>query len=117
MDINVPKIVRPLALAEYAPELAPLTLQVWVNPPRKLLAEILDQETQSEELAAQRMHRLYEIIAELWSQGPDPETHWTVDEVVKLIEEKRETDPALFGWLRTETFAMIGAYRNAKKKD
>ena len=36
---DIPRIVRPLALAEYAPEMGETCIQVWVNPPRRLIEE------------------------------------------------------------------------------
>jgi hypothetical protein len=39
---QVPRIVRPIRLAEYAPEMGEAMIEVWVNPPRKIMAEFFD---------------------------------------------------------------------------
>lgn len=116
MDINIPKIVRPLELSGYAPELDGVRIYVWVNPPRALLAELVDRVAEDAEDVEARLRRAYEIISTLWSQGADAETHWTAAEVERLIREKLDTDPSLFPWLREQTFSLIAAHRNAQKK-
>lgn len=39
MDIKIPKLVQPLDLSEYAPELKGQVLHVWVDPPRKIFQQ------------------------------------------------------------------------------
>lgn len=39
MKINVPKIVRPLYLSDYAESMGEQMIEVWVNPPADLLRE------------------------------------------------------------------------------
>lgn len=56
------------------------------------------------------------IFAQLWSQGSDPESRWTAEEIQALITRCLETDPALWGWLRGRTFRMITEYRAGQKK-
>lgn len=117
MRITVPKVVRPLKVAEYAQEFGELVIPVWVNPPRDLLGELIDcLKTVPEETREERAHRAIEIIAELWSQGSDQETHWTADEVITLASETMETDPQFWPWLRERTFDMIGEHRKQEKK-
>ncbi len=120
MKITVPKIVRELRVSEYAEEFGDLAIQVWVNPPRALLEELFEQmerkPEETDEHYAVKAGRVIEIIAELWSQGSDPETHWTKDELIQLGMETAETDPELWRWLRGRTFEMIGEHRRLEKK-
>jgi len=56
------------------------------------------------------------IFAELWSAGPDEGTHWTAEEIDRLIEGMGDTDPQLWPWLRDRTLAMIWEHRERTKK-
>lgn len=117
MKIIVPKVVRLLKVSEYAQEFGELAISVWVNPPRELLGELIEcLKVVPEETREERAKRAVEIIAELWSQGTDPETHWTAEEVITLASETMETDPKLWPWLRERTFELIGQHRNQEKK-
>lgn len=107
MKINIPKIVKKVEMAGYAPELAGAALMVWVNPARALLAELVAKDTSTERKA--------EIFAELWSQGPE-DTRWTGEEVLVLIVSTFETDPKLFEWMRDQTLGAIGEHRAGLKK-
>jgi len=49
MKINIPKVVIPVSLAEYAPELQGKFLHVWVNQPRERLREYDDLVTEMQE--------------------------------------------------------------------
>ena len=51
-------------------------------------------------------------FAQLWSQHPDAESHWTVAE----IEQVNEHDPALYKWLVQRSALMIDTFRADKKK-
>lgn len=106
MRIQVPKIVKPLRLADYAPELSAVTVFVWVNPPLEFLArrDALDGDG------------LLEWWAELWSQGSDVGARWTGAEVKGLIEETSDTDPGLWRWLVQRTWEMIAEHRTQQKK-
>lgn len=130
MKFEIPKITRAIDLVEYAPEWASLQIHVWVNPPLRLLQEhdqvlsdvrqaVKDNQVEghsaqsSIEKAADDLAR---IFSELWSQGPE-ETHWSAEEVVKLVEETRETDPQLWYWLRDKSIEAIREHRTQIKKD
>lgn len=142
MQINIPRIVRPLNLADYAPEYAGAVIQVWVNPPRGRLTEyvgyletvsaankvIADYDTLSDpggdeyasaEVAAQSLASTSELLirwmAEAWSQGP-PDSHWTADEIRQLIDKSVDDDPGLYPWLISSTLWMIRDYRSGQKK-
>lgn len=105
MNFEIPKIVKTLALKEYAPEFGDAVMHVWVNPPRKILMETKNKGADA----------VIALMSDLWSQGPDG-THVSTDEVVELVENTIETDPGLFLWMRDRTFEMIGAHRSTAKK-
>ena len=56
MKINIPKIILPVSMTDYAPELDGQFLQVWVNPPKSKLQEYDDlvTELQARELESAR---------------------------------------------------------------
>lgn len=106
MQIQIPRLVQPLPLADYAPELGAVTIFVWVNPPIEFLRR---RETLTDD----------EIDAwwvELWSQGSDPGTRWTAEDLQRLITETSSTDPGLWPWLARRTWELIGEHRAAAKK-
>lgn len=136
MKINVPKIIKQVNLAEYAPEID-TSVDVWVNPPRammlefyrlKALSQALSERlaTVPEDASEQRMaigKELNDVGIELvawhaaiWSQGQDEERHWTADEVNQLIDETVNTDPMLWYWLMIQTQKLIAEHRSEIKK-
>jgi hypothetical protein len=128
--INVPKVVRPLKLAEYAPEFEGEIL-VWVNPPRSILSmyaglagaaegALVELRAAGTEEAAQKVEKtgraLIEWYAGIWSQGPE-DTRWPVEQIKELIEGTVDTDPRLWPWLAAQTLRMISEHRAMVKKD
>jgi hypothetical protein len=132
MKFEIPKIVKPLRLADYDPAFGEAAFQVWVNPPRSSMAhywqlsqqavelkrQLNEPETDKEEIIA-RMERVgKQILAwfgEIWSQG-DEATRWTEAEIEELYESSRDTDPQLWPWLAEQTLAIITEHRSAQKK-
>lgn len=134
MQILVPPIVRPLALSEYAPELAGAPLVwVWVNPTRAFRQEYdaltTRRETANAALSAAKpsddLTALAEELsavglglarwyAQLWSQHPDAATHWTPEDVTQLANN--EDNPALYGWLCRQAWRLIREYRAGQEK-
>lgn len=55
-------------------------------------------------------------VSKLWSQGPE-DTCVSEDEVRRLVEETRETDPALFAWMISHSLEIIREHRNKLKKN
>ena len=114
-------------LQEYAAEWGSLQIQVWVNPPIRLLQahdQVLvdvrqaikcDDQAAAQTAIEHAAKDLVHIFAELWSQGAE-ETHWTETEVERLVEETQSTDPLLWNWLRERTIDMIREHRAAVKK-
>jgi hypothetical protein len=58
----------------------------------------------------QEKHRWY---ARLWSQGADPDTHWSANE----LNEMEKENPAFFEWLCIRTWKLIEEHRMAIKKN
>lgn len=147
MRISIPKILRRIDLADYAPELVhpdgkPILVWVWVNPPRDLMERrraILQTGgdairrlkdapaggTDGQGLTLEERRRIVADLAdtstgisawfaEIWSQGQDPETHWSAEDV--LTVGKNSTDPALYVWLQNRTMELIEEHRSGEKK-
>ncbi|PKN93019.1 MAG: hypothetical protein CVU44_11345 [Chloroflexi bacterium HGW-Chloroflexi-6] len=137
MKIEIPKIVRPLPLADYAPEYGEAVLQVWVNPPKALKDEmqacLVLTESVLEELRklkgpehkakrAELSAKMDEIgeqiigwLSKLWSQGPEA-TRLSIEDVKALIDNTRENDPVLYPWIVKRSWTMILEYRAGVKK-
>lgn len=132
MEFKLPKIVKPLNLADYDRLLEGLILQVWVNPPMNTRQQLLDIGTQfaqalktevpdnadpeteagivqnaTDALYAGRITWLSEIL----SQGPEA-THMTTGE----LEVKRQEDPAFIEWLMKRIGRMMTEHQSAEKK-
>lgn len=131
MKISIPKIIRPLRLAEYAPEYGEAQVQVHVNPSRETLHKVIHARRSIAALAEKgageapekylkELEKLVKQItgwvAEIWSQGEDAETHWTIEEVDQIIQHSADTDPALWPWLLNSTLDLILEHREAAKK-
>lgn len=139
MRFQVPKIVRPLTLTDYAPEMVkpgtaePLIVWVWVNPPVALLDAYDEALERGRELAAKlekaagddeiralaqelsaNGRRFAEWFAEIWSQGKDENTRWTAQDVLDMGSS--ETDPGLHSWLSARTRELIRAHREGQQK-
>lgn len=134
--IQIPKIVRPLRLADYAPEYGDAVIQVWVNPPRALVEEYrealelayaaqssiaggaLEEAGQGEALRqiSAAGERIIAWMAQIWSQGYDAESHWTAAEVQELVAHSEDRDPGLWPWLSAQTRNLILEHRTRAKK-
>lgn len=51
-----------------------------------------------------------------WSQGPDESTHWSEEDITRLVDYCVDQDPGLWEWLINRTQAMIEDYRRGQKK-
>jgi len=128
MNLLIPKITRPVPLTDYAPELVaapvtegaatePITVHVWVNPPRALLDEYWNavEAAQKAVAGAGEWNGFFaDWYAQLWSQHPDSATHWTAQAVKTLAAS--DTDPALYVWLVQKSHELIAAHRRGEKK-
>ena len=110
MELNFPKIVRPIDLGDYADEMKGQILQVWVNPATKFLNELNDQ---------YKAHldkddpQYLQSMSELLSQGEDK---IPVEDLEKMIAASLETDPAFWAWLQDKIVRMITDHRLGLKK-
>lgn len=140
MNISIPKIVKKIELKKYAEEFGEACVEVWVNPPARLI-ENLRLARQKFSAASQRISEVVstgkqlseeekpeiekaiheseqqqmEIYAELLSQGNE-ETRLGVDELKKMVEETGNTDPMFWPWLLTEIIESITGHRYSAKK-
>lgn len=138
MRIIVPPITRPISLTDYVAELVnedktPVTVYVWVNPPRELRNQLASLLAQTKELRArlekaggkddlgaigqemvQVSDGIFAFYAAIWSKHPNTATHWALDDVRALAGN--DTDPGLFDWLTTRTWETINAYQSGEKK-
>ena len=142
--ISIPRILRPLEFGDYAQELDGMVLQVWVNPPRKLVARYheiqqeisrlkdkmaelvelaksdgmgtdLSAEVDTLEQSIDAMNAdLFGWFAEVWSQGGQQETPETVK---AFALENIDTDPALWSFVTSRTVGMIRDHREGARKN
>lgn len=133
MQVNIPKIVKKIELKGYAAEFGDAYLEVWVNPPVKLIERIRlakekvrlldipkrtltpDEKEKVETAIRESWHEQASVYAELLSQGSD-ETHLSVEEVKRLAEGTVDTDPMFWAWLQAEIVEAINAHRFSAKK-
>lgn len=140
MKLNLPKIVRPVRLGDFAPEFEKrddgtlAEVMVWINPPAPVVAryeelrargvqvleKIKGSQDDADALTAARAEfeavaaSLQALYAELWSQA-GAETHWTAAEVKELAGDTE--NPTLFRWLTGRTIQMIYEHRSDLRKN
>jgi len=135
MRFEIPRMLRPLQLSDYAVEFGDAVIQVWVNPPgekRRTYGEIvglmdgikskIPADTPSSEQVEQLVEelrglqiRLIAWFSEIWSQGPQ-ETRWSEEDIRFLLDYSMDTDPKLWAWLVENTMRLIGEHRSRQKK-
>ena len=108
MKIKIPKVVTPVDFGEYAEELRGQSLWVWVNPPMEVLDKHAQIVTTAGKTQADDLRAWY---AAIWSEGAE-DTRWTVEE----LRELEQRDPALFGWMISETWKARRDHVDRKKK-
>ena len=133
MKINIPRVVRPVRLSDYAPEFGEQTIEMWVNPPRekrlafaaitaeyKVIQDQLNAAEEGDDTTAQ-VERIVELAgelhawyAEMWSQGED---EWTAEDVGELAKVALDTDPGLWDFVQESSLDAMQAYRRQKKAD
>lgn len=112
MKIEVPKILKPMQLSEYAEAFGERAVMVWVNPPVGEILEFIEISKQKDN-DEEQARRALEIIAGWWSQGDET---WDVEDLISLAKETAPTDPLLWPWMRNRTVAMIFDHRRMEKK-
>ena len=131
MNILIPKVVKPLQLAEYAEEFGENCLQVWVNPPIKLISELntnlmkvrdieiptkkltLEESAAFEEKLKSILDKQLGCYAEILGQGDEK---ITVEDLRQMAEETSDTDPNFWPWVKQKIAAMIAEHRVGIKK-
>lgn len=63
------------------------------------------------------MANLFEWYADLWSQHPDADTHWTPDDVRELVAACQDNDPALWDWLQDQSIQAMVDHRQGIRKN
>lgn len=116
MRIEIPRLARALDLRDYAPELAGVTVWVWVNPTLELVRDYnaACELTGDPATRAEGWRVVLETYARLWSAQADPATQWSAEDVRAL--KLNETDPRLYEWLTEKTWALVRAYREGEEK-
>ncbi len=133
MQISIPKIVKRIELKGYAAEFGDACLEVWVNPPVKVLERLRvakqrvyqldipkreltqDEKSQLETLINESYLEQLAVYAELLSQGSE-ETRLGVEELKAIVEGTVESDPMFWGWLQAQIVEMINYHRGTAKK-
>jgi len=146
MRISVPKIMRPIDLADYAPELVrpdgkPALVWVWVNPPR----DLMDRRSRQIQVGADAYRTLAgslpaaggqtltddqrrRIMSDLHATGLEMAS-WFAEIWSQHSDAEthwttddvttlgiNETDPSLYPWLQRRTLQLIHEHRDAEKK-
>jgi len=130
MEIVIKKIIRPLDLAAFAAEHAGVQIRVWVNPTRAfrqernaLLTEFAEKleaskaAKKSKDVGNETWRTDWEArftawFVKLWSQDPDPATHWTLEQVNALEEQ----DPRLVQWMTEASLNLLAEFGTLQKK-
>jgi len=133
MNISIPKIVKKIELAGYAPEFGEACLEVWVNPPARALdrlrtakQKVYELDIPKRELTPEEkshieavIHDSYEeqmaVYAELLGQGC-AETRLGVEDLKQMVEGTLETDPMFWGWVQAQIVELINDHRGTAKK-
>jgi hypothetical protein len=133
MKFEFPKVIRTIALKDYAPEMGDGVVEVWVNPPRstwlkmfEISAEIQtlangikkaikeDQDTDEKvDQLNKKTQELFQWYVEIWGQGSEDHRP-TLEQVEELA--KQETDPAFYPWITRKTLELIRSWRSDIKK-
>ena len=134
MQINIPKIVKKIELRSYAAEFGEACLEVWVNPPVRVIEQLRmakakvrnldipkreltpDEKAAVEDTIQESWNEQAEVYSELLSQGSE-ETRLSVDDVKKLAEGTADTDPMFWAWVQAAIVDAINAHRFSAKKD
>ena len=108
MNIKIPTILVAVDLGEYAEVLRGQFFYVWANPPLDVLNLHTRILTEKAETMGADLLNWYAVV---WSQGAE-DTRWTGDELRKL----EERDPALVGWMISETWRVRKEHLDHTKK-
>ena len=143
MKVQIPRVVRPVPLADYDAAYGEQVVWMWVNPPRATKLKLYEL---TEEFAGIRARvvelttdggeventdalpplfarleelgpELYGWWAEMWSQHEDKESHWTAEEVTELAGTALDVDPGFWDFLQERSLDAMQEYRDEKKRN
>jgi hypothetical protein len=105
MKLEFPRVTKTIRLSDYAEEMAPAEIQVWVNMTRANIDRINDLKISDPAIIP--------WLSEVW--GPE---EWPVEDVQALYDHciTNDNDPGLWIWLVTNTSRLILEYRAGIKK-
>jgi len=105
-------ITVPLDLGEYFAGYSGRVVNVWVNASRprqgeevRLWLTLIRSLWSIDPNVPHHLSDAYDWLASIWSQAPDPTSHWTAKEVRTL----NEMDPRLYQWLVYKTLDVLKA--------
>jgi succinate dehydrogenase flavin-adding protein (antitoxin of CptAB toxin-antitoxin module) len=98
IDFDKLKVRQPLDLGGYDEQLAGQSIEVWVNLSRRVLLQFGDNDA----MTTEQVKALYSEIWDLDANDYD-----------LLINE---ADPALWNWIVSQTWELVSAYRESRKK-
>src|SRR5688500_13724234 len=56
--------------------------------------------------------KMFVWLVAIWSQHADPETRWSLDEVITVYD----ADPAFYTWMTRRTIELMDEFRDGQKK-
>lgn len=56
--------------------------------------------------------KMFVWLVEIWSQHADPETRWSLDEVITVYD----ADPTFYAWMTRRTIELMEEFRAGQKK-
>jgi hypothetical protein len=130
MRIEFRKILRPLDIGAYAPDMGGQVLWIWANPPVRLVRDYFEISDDIAKLAkaAKTLHqdelinareslteRLCVWMAEVLSQG-ELDSHWTAVELAELERTASDTDPRFWAWMTRSIVDIVLEHRGLLKK-
>ena len=145
-DIKIKKVIRTMDLGGFQKEYAGTTIEVWVNPPIKMLQEVGKLSLEMEEARVKAARLNEPIQSDEKSEGKPPEKATKAqieaaaenygaarqayyawyskiwqdspeDEILELADRLERDEPGLLYYLRDKTQKMIRDYLASAKKD
>lgn len=112
MKIEFKAVTRRVNLGEYDGSLDGGTIDVWVNVPRELMAEMRG-------VSAETTHvEMVGMLGRVWNPpGIKSAEPWPEEDIQALYEHCAEQDPMLWRWVTKSTWNLVMEYQGLKKKN